>query len=85
MFDLRTLGLGSSKGASSGRRYIRYGGLDSSVEEYFSLVVPNWFRRTEAENDDTRILLCSCEIPPRNSSTIPECLMNVHHLYQLSN
>ena len=47
------------------------------------LVVRNWFRCTEAANDDTRIFLCSCGNPPRNSSAIPECLRNVHHLYQL--
>ena len=47
------------------------------------LVVPNWFCRTEAANDDKRILICSCGIPPRNSSVIPEFLGNVHHLYQL--
>ena len=42
----------------------------------------NWFRRTEAENDDIRIVFCACGIPPRNLSAIPECLRNVHHLYQ---
>ena len=47
------------------------------------LVVPNWFLRTEAANDDTRIFLCTCGIPPSNSSVMPECLRNVHHLYQL--
>ena len=47
------------------------------------LVVPNWFCRTEAANDDTSIVLYSCGIPPRNYSVVPECLSNVHHLYQL--
>ena len=46
------------------------------------LVSPNWFRCTEAENDDTRVVLCSCGIPHRNSSVIPECLSNVPHLSQ---
>ena len=46
------------------------------------LVVPNWFLCTEAANDDTRIVLCSCEIPPRNLYAIPECLRNMLHLYQ---
>ena len=47
------------------------------------LIVPNWFCRTEAANDDISIVLCSCGIPPRNSSAIPEFLRNVHHIYQL--
>ena len=38
-----------------GRRYIQYGGLDSSVEEYMFPFFLNWFHRTEAANDDTRI------------------------------
>ena len=49
------------------------------------LVVPNWFRCTKAANDDTRIFHCYCWIPSRNSSSIPECLRNAHHLYQLPN
>ena len=47
------------------------------------LVVTNWFCCTEAVNDDTRIVLCSCGIPRRNSSAITECWRNVNHLYQL--
>ena len=47
------------------------------------LVFPNWFRCTEAANDDTRIVPCSCGIPPKNLSVIPECLRNVPHLSQL--
>ena len=47
------------------------------------LVFPNWFCRTEAENYDTMIVLCSCGISPRNLSVIPECLMNVPHLSRL--
>ena len=46
-------------------------------------VFPNWFRCTEAENDDTRIFFCACGIPSRNLSVIPECLSNIPHLYQL--
>ena len=46
------------------------------------LVVTNWFRCTEAVNDDTRIVLCSCGIPPMNSYVIPECLRNFPHLSQ---
>ena len=53
------------------------------MEEYFFLVVPNWFCSTEEANDDTRIVLCSFGNPPSNSPVIPECLRNVHHLYQL--
>ena len=49
----------------------------------FFLVVSNWFSLTEAENDDTSISLCSCGIPPSNSSSVPKYLRNVHHLYQL--
>ena len=66
-----------------GRRYIRYGGFDISVEEYFFLVGPNWFLCTEAANDDTRVFLCYCGIPPSNSSAMSECLRNVYHLSQL--
>ena len=47
------------------------------------LVVPNWFRRTEAANDDTRVVFCACGIPSSNLSVIPECLRNVPHLSQL--
>ena len=47
------------------------------------LVVTNWFCCIEAANDDTRIVLCSCGIPPRNVYVIPECFRNVHHIYQL--
>ena len=43
---------------------------------------PNWFRCTEAANDDTRIVFCACGITSRNLSVIPECLSNVPHLYQ---
>ena len=67
-----------------GRRYIPYGGLDSPGEEFFFLVLPNWFCRTEAANDDTRFVFCACGIPPRNLSVIPECCRNVPHLSQLS-
>ena len=52
------------------------------MEEFFPLVVPNWFCRTEAVNDDTRIVLSYCGIPPRNLCAVPEFLRNVHHLYQ---
>ena len=47
------------------------------------LVFTNWFRCTEAENDDTMIVLYCCGIPPKNLSVIHECLRNVHHLSQL--
>ena len=47
------------------------------------LVVPNWFCHNEAANDDTRIVLFPCGIPYSNLSVIPECLRNMHHLYQL--
>ena len=67
-----------------GRIYIQYGGLDISVEEYFFLVVSNWFLCTDAANDETRIFLCCFVIPPNNSSDMPECVSNVHHLYQLT-
>ena len=46
------------------------------------LVVPNCLRCTETANDDTRIGIYYCGIPPSNLSAIPECLRNVHHLYQ---
>ena len=48
----------------------------------FSLVVLNWFILTEEVNDDTRIVLCYCGVPPRNSSEMPEFLKNVHHINQ---
>ena len=66
-----------------GCRYIQYGGLDSYVEEYMFPCFPNWFRCTEAANDDTRIVFCACGITSRNLSVIPECLSNVPHLSQL--
>ena len=47
------------------------------------LVFPNWLRRTEAANDDTRIVFFACEVPPSNLSVIPECLRNVPHLSHL--
>ena len=47
------------------------------------LVFPNWFRRTEAVNDDTRIVFCDFGIPYRNLSVITECWRNVPHLPQL--
>ena len=34
-------------------------------------IFPNWFPRTEAANDDTRIVFCACGIPYRNFSVIP--------------
>ena len=40
-------------------------------------------RRTEAANDDTRIVFCACGIPSMNLSIITECWRNVPHLYQL--
>ena len=43
----------------------------------------NWFRRTEAANDDTRVVFCACGIPSSNLSVIPECWSNVPHLSQL--
>ena len=46
---------------------------------YF-FVVPNWFLCTDAANDDTMIVLCSCGIPFKHLSMIPECVSNVHHL-----
>ena len=46
------------------------------------LVVPNCFFCTDAANNDTRVVLCSCGIPPKNFSVMPECVRNVHHLYQ---
>ena len=49
---------------------------------FFFLVMPNWFCCTEAANYETRIVLCSCGIPSRNLSVIPECLRNENHLYQ---
>ena len=48
------------------------------------LVVTNWFLCTETANDNTRIVFCYFGTPPRNSSAIPECFRNVHHLYHLS-
>ena len=53
------------------------------LEERCFLVVPNWFRRTEAANDDTRISSALVGSPTSNLSVIPVCLRNVHHLYQL--
>ena len=35
-------------------------------------VVTNWFLCTDAANDDTMIVLCSCGIPPNTFSVIPE-------------
>ena len=46
-------------------------------------VFPNWFRRTEAANDDTRIVFCACGIPSSNLSVIPECFRNVPQISQL--
>ena len=46
-------------------------------------VFPDWFRRTEAANDDTRIVFCACGIPSRSLSVIPEFLRNIPHLSQL--
>ena len=46
------------------------------------LVVPNWFRRTEAADDDTRVSSALVGPPPRNVFAIPVCLRNVPHLYQ---
>ena len=43
----------------------------------------NWFLFTEAANDDTSIVFCSCGIPPRHFYLMPEYLNNVHHLSQL--
>ena len=39
--------------------------------------------RTEAANDDTRIVFCACGIPSRVLSVILECLRNITHLSQL--
>ena len=47
------------------------------------LVVPNWFRHTEAANDNTRISSAPVESPPSNLSAITVCLRTVHHLFQL--
>ena len=47
------------------------------------LIVPNCFLRTDADNDDTGIVLCSCGTPPKNFSVMPECVRNVHYLSQL--
>ena len=66
-----------------GSIYIRYGGFDSSMEEFLSFIVKNWFLRTDAENDDMMIVLRSFGIPPKNLYVIPECVRNLHHLYQL--
>ena len=38
---------------------------------------------TGEANYDTRVVVCSYGIPPSNFSAMPECLINVHHLYQL--
>ena len=46
------------------------------------LVFPNWFIRTDATNDDTRIVFCACGIPSRHLSVIPVFWRNVPHLYQ---
>ena len=46
------------------------------------LVVPNWFRRTEAANDDTRVSSALLGPPPRKLFDIPICFSNVPHLYQ---
>ena len=46
------------------------------------LVVTNWFRRTEAANDDTRFSSALVGPPPSNLFAIPVCLRNVPHLYQ---
>ena len=48
------------------------------------LVLPNWFLRNEAANDDTMIVLYYCGIPPINWSAMPECSRNVHHLSHLT-
>ena len=56
--------------------------LTVTCRSIYFLVSPNWFCRTEAANDDTRIVLYSCGIPHRNSSAISGCWRNVHHLYQ---
>ena len=48
------------------------------------LVFMNWFCRTDAANDDTRIVFCACGIPFKNLSMIPECRRNVTYLSQLS-
>ena len=45
-------------------------------------VVLNWFLRTDAANDDTRIILYTCGITYRNFSVMPVCARNVHHLSQ---
>ena len=47
------------------------------------LVFTNWFCRTKAANDDTRIVFCACGITYRNLSVISDCRRNVPHLYQL--
>ena len=46
-------------------------------------VAPNWFIRTDAENDDTSIFLCTCGILSSNLFLVPVCVVNVHHIYQL--
>ena len=47
------------------------------------LIFPDCFCRTEAANDDTRIVFCAYGISSRNLSVIPECWRNVYHLSQL--
>ena len=45
------------------------------------LVVPNWFRHTEAENDDTRIYYALVGSPPQyffcNSCMFEECAPHI--------
>ena len=69
------------------RRYV-YKDEDTSDIEYLTvpwrsvcfLVVLNWFLCTDAANDNTSIVLCSCGIPPKHFSVMPECVRKFHHL-----
>ena len=66
-----------------GRRYIQYGVFYSSMGSVCFFVFPNWFLCTNAANENTIFVLCYCGNPFKNFSVMPECVINVHHIYQL--
>ena len=68
---------------TEGHRYIRYGGFDISVEEFYFFVVTNWLLCNYAENNYTRIVLGYCGTLPDNLSVMPDCVRNVHHISHL--
>ena len=57
--------------------------LTVSWRRVFFFVVPNLFICTDATNYDTVIVLCSCGIPQKKFSMIPDYVRNLHHLSQL--